>query len=155
MLFCLSLCDETGRVILDRKPHGKVLAKFKGRYWQHARRRAEGHRALDVFLYRNGYGWERRQTSLYPFGKLYQVKPAPPIVRITGYGLEVVMRDLLPVAIEHGEQLLAVQAGAVNEFAERGERNGCGFGHGFVRDALVVVTNVNSVGHFEFSIFAG
>lgn len=57
MLFCLSLCDETKRVILDL---GEVLAMVEGRDWQEAREEAELHPALDAFMYRAGWGWERR-----------------------------------------------------------------------------------------------
>lgn len=33
MLFCLSLCDETNRVILDQDYYGEVLAMIEGRDW--------------------------------------------------------------------------------------------------------------------------
>lgn len=54
MLFCLSVCDENQRVILDRRPHGEVLAKLKGRHWQRARRRVRRHRAMSELAHRAG-----------------------------------------------------------------------------------------------------
>lgn len=63
MLFCLSLCDETKRVILDQDWYGEVLAMVEGRDWIEAREEAEIHPALDAFTYRSGWGWERRSTQ--------------------------------------------------------------------------------------------
>lgn len=63
MLFCLSLCDETKRVILDQDYYGEVLAMVEGRDWIEAREEAEIHPALDAFTYRSGWGWERRSTQ--------------------------------------------------------------------------------------------
>jgi len=59
-MFCLSVCGDTGRAILDLEPHGDVLAVIEGRDWQEAREAAEIHPALDAFTYRSGWGWERR-----------------------------------------------------------------------------------------------
>lgn len=63
MLFCLSVCDRTQRVILDQDWYGEVLAVVEGRDWQEARRSEETHRALDAFTYRAGWGWYRRGKS--------------------------------------------------------------------------------------------
>ena len=64
MLFCLSICDETHRVILDQDWHGEVLAMIEGRDWQKAREAAIRNPVMDAFTYRGGWGWEMRQTSL-------------------------------------------------------------------------------------------
>lgn len=63
MLFCLSLCDETKRVILDQDWHGEVLAVVEGRSWVEAREEAWKESALDPYSYKDGYGWERRAAS--------------------------------------------------------------------------------------------
>jgi len=60
MLFCLSLCDETKRVILDQDYYGEVLAMIEGRDWQEAREAADHYPALDAFSYVAGRGWMRR-----------------------------------------------------------------------------------------------
>lgn len=57
MLFCLSVCDETHRVILDQDYYGEVLAMIEGRDWQEARQGVDTHPALDAFTYRAGWGW--------------------------------------------------------------------------------------------------
>jgi len=64
MLFCLSVCDRTHRVILDQDWYGEVLAVVEGRDWQEAREAAYLHPALDAFTYRSGWGWERRWHPL-------------------------------------------------------------------------------------------
>jgi len=61
MLFCLSVCDHTGRVILDSDFHGEVLSMVEGLDWKTARETAEAHPALDAFRYVRGHGWKRRQ----------------------------------------------------------------------------------------------
>lgn len=61
MLFCLSVCDRTHRVILDQDWYGEVLAIVEGRDWQEARDVALAHPVMDDFDYRPGHGWERRQ----------------------------------------------------------------------------------------------
>lgn len=60
MMFCLSVCSETKRAILDLEPHGDVLAMLEGGDLREARQAAEMHPALDGFRYREGWGWERR-----------------------------------------------------------------------------------------------
>lgn len=60
MLFCLSLCDETHRVILDQDYHGEVLAMVEGRDWQEAREAATRNPVMDDFDYRPGHGWQHR-----------------------------------------------------------------------------------------------
>lgn len=60
MLFCLSVCDRTKRVILDQDWYGEVLAVIEGRDWQEARQEADTHPALNGFTYRAGWGWECR-----------------------------------------------------------------------------------------------
>lgn len=59
MLFCLSVCDRTKRVILDQDWYGEVLGIVEGRNWREAREAAERHPALDGFRYREGWGSER------------------------------------------------------------------------------------------------
>ena len=61
MLFCLSLCDETKRVILDQDWHGPTLAMIEGKDWQEAREAAIRNPAMDAYRYKPGYGWERRE----------------------------------------------------------------------------------------------
>lgn len=63
MLFCLSVCDRTQRVILDQDWYGEVLAVVEGRNWIEARVEAEVHPALDAFTYRAGHGWIRRSQQ--------------------------------------------------------------------------------------------
>lgn len=60
MLFCLSLCDETHRVILDQDYYGEVLAMIEGRDWQEAREAAMRNPVMDAFTYRSGWGWMGR-----------------------------------------------------------------------------------------------
>lgn len=62
MLFCLSLCDETKRVILDQDWHGEVLTMIEGRDWQEAREAAIRNSVMDAFKYREGWGWIGRQA---------------------------------------------------------------------------------------------
>lgn len=59
MLFCLSICDETKRVILDRDYYGEVIAMIEGRDWQEAREAAIRNPVMDGFEYRSGWGWVR------------------------------------------------------------------------------------------------
>lgn len=61
MLFCLSICDETQRVILDQDYYGEVLAMVEGRDWQEAREAAIRNPVMDGFTYRAGWGWMRRE----------------------------------------------------------------------------------------------
>jgi len=63
MLFCLSLCDDTRRVILDSDYYGDVLAVIEAKTWREARRDALKNEVLDSFIYRRGYGWERRNQT--------------------------------------------------------------------------------------------
>lgn len=60
MLFCLSLCDETKRVILDQDYYGEVLAMVEARDWKEAREAAIRNPVMDAYRYTPGYGWERR-----------------------------------------------------------------------------------------------
>ncbi len=60
MLFCLSICDETHRVILDQDWYGEVLAMVEGRDWQEAREAAIRNPVMDAFEYRQGRGWIQR-----------------------------------------------------------------------------------------------
>lgn len=60
MLFCLSVCDETQRVILDDTLHGEALAVVEAANWVEAQGLAYLHPALDAFTYRAGHGWVRR-----------------------------------------------------------------------------------------------
>lgn len=57
MLFCLSVCARTQRVILDQDWYGEVLAVVEGKDWQEARREVEIHPALDFYTYIGGHGW--------------------------------------------------------------------------------------------------
>ena len=57
MLFCLSLCDETHRVILDQDNHGTTLCMVEGRDWQEAREAAIRNPVMDGFTYVAGHGW--------------------------------------------------------------------------------------------------
>lgn len=61
MLFCLSVCDETQRAILDQDYHGEVLAVLEARDWKEARQEVIHMKALDDFNHKPGYGWERWQ----------------------------------------------------------------------------------------------
>ena len=63
MLFCLSICDETKRVILDQDYHGEVLAMIEGRDWQEAMEAAIRNPVMDAYCYKPGYGWERQVIS--------------------------------------------------------------------------------------------
>ncbi|RIY41963.1 hypothetical protein [Neopusillimonas maritima] len=58
MLFCVSVCDEDRRVILDDEPHGDVLAVIEAADWIEAREQAWEQKALDPYSYKRGYGWE-------------------------------------------------------------------------------------------------
>lgn len=49
MLFCLSVCDRTKRVILDQDYYGEVLAMVEGQGWQEAREEAIRNPAMDGF----------------------------------------------------------------------------------------------------------
>jgi len=63
MLFCLSVCEETGRAILDTEHHGEVLAVIEARDFDDAREIAFGHPALDDFEHVPGNGWYRRRYT--------------------------------------------------------------------------------------------
>ena len=60
MLFCLSVCDDTSRVILDAEHYGDVLAVIEAKTWREARREALRNEAMDSYDYKRGYGWECR-----------------------------------------------------------------------------------------------
>lgn len=62
MLFCLSLCDETKRVILDQDYYGEVLAMVEARDWKEAREAAIRNPAMNAYRYTPRYGWERREN---------------------------------------------------------------------------------------------
>lgn len=63
MLFCLSLCDETERVILDDDLHGDLLAVIEADSWVEAREQALGKKEMDPYFYRDGWGWVRREGT--------------------------------------------------------------------------------------------
>lgn len=57
MIFCLSVSDIEGRVILDDESHGDTLAVIEASSWVGARRQALTFKAMDSFDYRPGVGW--------------------------------------------------------------------------------------------------
>jgi hypothetical protein len=59
MLYCLSVSDTEGRVILDDESHGDTLAVIEARSWIEARDAAEASPAMGPFEYRSGVGWVR------------------------------------------------------------------------------------------------
>lgn len=61
MLFCLSVCDHTKRVILDQDFHGEVLAMVEGRDWKDARREVLKLDAMNQYSYKPGHGWVGRE----------------------------------------------------------------------------------------------
>lgn len=61
MLFCLSICDETQRVILDQDWYGEALAMIEGRDWREAREGALEHPSMDKYFHRSGHGWFERE----------------------------------------------------------------------------------------------
>ena len=61
MLFCLSVCVETQRVILDQDFHGEVLAMVEGRDWKEAREAALANPVMNPYSYVAGRGWLRRR----------------------------------------------------------------------------------------------
>lgn len=61
MLFCLSLCDDTHRVILDQDYYGDVLAMVEGRDWREAREAAIRNPVMDLYSYVAGWGWMSRR----------------------------------------------------------------------------------------------
>lgn len=63
MLFCLTLCDDDRRVILDDEPPGEVLAIIDTRDWQEAREAAIRNPVMDDYTYTAGHGWYARQDS--------------------------------------------------------------------------------------------
>ena len=63
MLFCISVCDVTGRAILDDDYHGEVIAVIEAPDWQAARRQALKKKEMDPFSYRAGWGWMRRGNA--------------------------------------------------------------------------------------------
>lgn len=63
MLYCLSVCDATKRVILDDEPHGDVLAVIEAGSWREARRQVWRERAMDPFDYVQGHGWFGREAE--------------------------------------------------------------------------------------------
>lgn len=63
MIFCLSVCDQTRRVILDDQSHGDVLAVIEAEDWIEARREALKQKEMDPFSYRAGWGWFKRDVS--------------------------------------------------------------------------------------------
>lgn len=62
MIFCLSVSDTEGRVILDDESHGDTLAVIEARTWIEARGQALGRKEMDPFDYRPGLGWVRRKS---------------------------------------------------------------------------------------------
>lgn len=62
MLYCLSVCDATKRVILGDEPHGETLAVIEAETWREARRQVWRERAMDPYFYKAGWGWERRDN---------------------------------------------------------------------------------------------
>lgn len=64
MLFCLSLCDETKRVILDQDWYGEVLAMIEGKDWQEAREAAIRNPVMDDYTYVAGHGWYASEALL-------------------------------------------------------------------------------------------
>lgn len=63
MLFCLSICDRTQRVILDQDWYGEVLAMVEGKTWQEAREAALENSAMDPFSYVSGQGWVEKSAK--------------------------------------------------------------------------------------------
>lgn len=61
MLFCVSLCDEDRRVILDDDPHGETLAVIEAANWVEARVQALQLKEMNPYSYRAGWGWYRRE----------------------------------------------------------------------------------------------
>ncbi|WP_368655411.1 hypothetical protein ABRY94_11810 [Castellaniella ginsengisoli] len=62
MIFCLSVSDTEGRVILDDESHGDTLAVIEARTWIEARGQALGRKEMDPFDYRPGFGWALRKS---------------------------------------------------------------------------------------------
>lgn len=62
MIFCLSICDDTRRVILDADYHGDVLAVIEARTWREARYMAIRNEVMDSYAYKRGYGWMQLKT---------------------------------------------------------------------------------------------
>lgn len=63
MLFCLSECDKSGRVILDSEPHGNTIAVLEAGTWREARKLALRDKAMDPYTYVNGHGWMDKGNS--------------------------------------------------------------------------------------------
>jgi hypothetical protein len=66
MLFCLSICDETHRVILDQDWYGPTLAMIEGKDWQEAREAAIRNPVMDDYTYVAGHGWYARTRVSQP-----------------------------------------------------------------------------------------
>jgi hypothetical protein len=64
VIFCLSVSDTEGRVILDDDSHGDTLAVIEARSWIEARDAAEALPAMDPFDYRPGFGWVRLKSCI-------------------------------------------------------------------------------------------
>jgi hypothetical protein len=62
VIFCLSVSDTEGRVILDDDRHGDTLALIEAQTWIEARQEAPSLPAMDPFDYRPGLGWVRRKS---------------------------------------------------------------------------------------------
>lgn len=63
MLFCLSVCDQDQRAILDDSLHGDLLAVIEAESWIEAREEALKQKEMDPFIYRAGQGWLKREES--------------------------------------------------------------------------------------------
>lgn len=63
MIFCLSVCDDTRRVILDDAQHGDVIAVIEAKTWKQARRKALEQAEMNPYSYKAGYGWHARQNA--------------------------------------------------------------------------------------------
>lgn len=63
MLFCLSVDEETARVILDDSLHGELLAVIEAENWTEARQQALRQKEMDPYTYRAGWGWVLRVKS--------------------------------------------------------------------------------------------
>jgi hypothetical protein len=62
VIFCLSVSDAEGRVILDDDSHGDTLAVIEALTWIEARRQALALSVMDPFDYRPGFGWVRLKS---------------------------------------------------------------------------------------------
>lgn len=63
MLFCLSVCDQNQRAILDDSLHGELLAVIEAENWIEAREAALKQKEMDPYSYRAGWGWILREQK--------------------------------------------------------------------------------------------